>query len=179
MISSRLPIFALIALALGAARAVAAADHIDLANLAHARYVHCAFYRHYDTDPETGGPIMIEGKADALMHFQAVDAKHQKAQAIYTRMAGMRNVTVIETAKAIHFIDDVSGMYIVTTVDSCLDYDEKRGICVTYGAASARVFDPDVLSDPDKVYAKIKDDAEPGFCDQSFIGIQEAAHDTR
>jgi len=161
--------------ALGAAGVAAAADHDDFAYLEKARYVHCAFYKHYDIDPETGGPIMVEGRANALMHFQGVDAKHETARAIYTRMSGMRDVTVIRTPKALHFIDNVAGMYVMTTVYTCLDYDDKRGICVTYGAVNSRVFDSSVLTDPDAVYAKIKDDADPGFCDQSFIGIQEAA----
>jgi hypothetical protein len=168
-----------IAAALGAATAALAADHTDFTNLAKARYVHCAFYKSYETDPATGGPIMVEGKADMLMHFQGVDAKHATARAISTRMSGMRNVTVIQTDKAIHFIDNVAGMYVMTTVHTCLDYDEKRGVCATYGAVNSRLFDSSVLNDPDKVYEKIKNEAEPGFCDQSFIGLQEAAHDAR
>jgi len=161
--------------ACGAAGIAAAADHNDFDYLAKARYVHCAFYKGYETDPETGGPIMVEGRANALMHFEGVDAKHEKARAIFTRMSGMRDVTVIRTAKALHFIDNVAGMYVMTTVYTCLDYDERRGVCVTYGATNARVFDAAVLSDPDTVYEKIKNEADPGFCDQSFIGIQEAS----
>jgi hypothetical protein len=64
-------------------------------------------------------------------------------------------------------------------VHSCLEYDEKRGACVTYGAVNSRLFDAEVLNEPDKVYEKIKNDADPGFCDYSFIGIQEAATGTR
>ena len=169
----------MIAAAFGAVTAAVAADRSEFTNLAKSRYVHCAFYKGYETDPATGGPIMVEGKADALMHFEGVDVKHATARAIYTRMSGMRDVTVIQTDKAIHFIDNVAGMYIMTTVHSCLDFDEKRGVCVTYGAVNSRLFDSSVLNDPDKVYEKIKDDADPGFCDHSFIGIQEAEHDAR
>jgi hypothetical protein len=152
-----------------------AADHNDFTNLAHSRYVHCAFYKDYDTDPATGDPIMVEGRADALMHFQGIDEAHGTAHAIYTRMAGQRDVVVRHTPKAIHFIDNVAGMYLLTTVYSCLDYDEKRGRCLTYGASHARLFDATVIQDPDAVYEKIKASVEPGFCDHSFIGIQEAA----
>ena len=161
--------------ALGFASMACAVDNTDFANLARSRYVHCAFYKGYDTDPVTGGPIMVEGKADSLMHFQRVDAKNSTARAIYTRMAGARDVTVIRTGKALHFIDNVAGMYVMTTVHSCLEFDEKRGACIMYGAVNSRVFDSAVLSDPDKVYEKIKNIADPGFCDYSFIGIQEAA----
>ena len=165
--------------ALGAAATAVAADRFDFTHLATSRYVHCAFYKSYETDPATGGPIMVEGKANALMHFYGIDARHTSARAIYTRMAGSRNVTVVQTGKAIHFIDNVAGMYVMTTVNSCIDFDAKRGICVTYGAVNSRHFDASVLYDPDKVYEKIKNDADPGFCDHSFIGIQEASHDAR
>ena len=51
------------------------------------------------------------------------------ARSIYTRMAGLRDVNVIQTDKAIHFIDSVAGMYVMTTVHSYIDFDEKRGVC--------------------------------------------------
>mgnify|MGYP007044033496 CR=1 FL=1 len=169
----------LIAAALGVAPVAAATDASDISQLVKARYVHCAFYKSYETDPATGGPIMVEGRGNALMYFQRIDIEHETADAISTRMSGLRSVTVKKTAKAIHFIDNVDGMYVMTSVHSCLNYDEKRGACMTYGAVNSRVFDSSVLADPDKVYDKIKDVADPGFCDHSFIGIQEASHDGR
>ncbi len=155
------------------------AGETDFTWLAQSRYVHCAFYKAYETDPATGGPIMVEGKADSLVHFQNVDVKRAKARAIYTRMSGSHEVTVIQTDKAIHFIENVAGMYIMTSVHSCLEYDEKRGACVTYGAVHSRLFDTAVLNQPDKVYEKIKHNADPGFCDYSFIGMKEAASSAR
>jgi len=165
-----------IAGALGVVPAASAAERSEFANLAKARYVHCAFYKNYETDAATGDPILVEGRADALMHFQGIDVKNEKARAIYTRMSGLRDVTVMQTDKAIHFIDNVAGMYVMTTVHSCINFDEARGICVTYGAVNSRLFDSAVLTDPDKVYDRIKADADPGFCDHSFIGIPEASH---
>ena len=52
--------------------------------------------------------------------FQNVDVKRAKARAIYTRMSGSHEVTVIQTDKAIHFIENVAGMYLMTSVHSCL-----------------------------------------------------------
>ncbi len=157
----------------------AAADQSEFAHLVRAAYVHCAFYKGYDTDPLTGDLVLVEGRADALMHFQAMDLKQSKARAIYTRMSGSRNVTMVQTGKAIHFIDNVAGMYIMTTVHSCLNFDEKRGVCIAYGAVMSRHFDASVVYDPDGVYEKIKDNADPGFCDHSFIGTREASTDSR
>lgn len=175
MQSARLIQLLLAGAALGAAGAACAAEPTDFSNLARSRYVHCAFYKAYEKDPETGGPIMVEGKADSLVHFQNVDVKRAKARAIYTRMSGSHEVTVIQTAKAVHFIENIAGMYMMTSVHTCLEYDEKRGACIQYGAVNSRLFDSSVLNEPDKVYEKIKDHADPGFCDYSFIGIQEAA----
>ena len=171
--------FALLGGVLGLAVAARAADRTDFTNLAQSRYVHCAFYKGYESDPATGDPIMVEGKADSLVHFQNVDVKNAKARAIYTRMSGSHNVTVIQTPKAIHFIKNIAGMYMMTSVHSCLEYDEKRGACVMYGAVNSRLFDKEVLNAPDKVYEKIKANADPGFCDYSFIGIQEASSGRR
>ena len=174
----RFSTFALFAALLSVTGSVPAGE-TDFTQLAQSRYVHCAFYKAYETDPATGGPIMVEGNADSLVHFQNVDVKRAKARAIYTRMSGSHEVTVIQTDKAIHFIENVAGMYIMTSVHSCLEYDEKRGACVTYGAVHSRLFDTAVLNQPDKVYEKIKHNADPGFCDYSFIGIKEVASGAR
>jgi hypothetical protein len=171
-----MPVFAI---ALGAAGVAGAAERTDFTALAQARYVHCAFYKAYETDPATGGPIMVEGKADSLVHFQNVDAKHSRARAIYTRTSGAHEVTVIQTGKALHFIKNMAGMHLMTSVHTCLEFDDKRGACVMYGAVNSRVFDSAVLAEPDKVFEKIKDHADPGFCDYSFIGILEANRDAR
>jgi len=149
-----------------------------LSDLATSRFVHCAFYRHYDTDPQTGDPLLVESEGNALMYFEDIDISHARAREIYTHIAGQRSVTVIQTSKALHFIDNVSGMYIMTTIYSCLDYNE-HGKCVTYGAVNSTLFDPAVLTEPDRVYEKIRTDADLGFCDRSFIGVQEAAHHPR
>jgi hypothetical protein len=135
----------------GSAYPARAAERTDFTNFAKARYVHCAFYKGYETDPATGGPIMVEGRADSLVHFQNVDVKRSRASAIYTRSSGLHEVTVIQTAKALHFIENIAGMYMMTSVNSCLEFDEKHGACVMYGAVNARLFDSAVLNDPDKV----------------------------
>jgi hypothetical protein len=41
------------------------------------------------------------------------------------------------------------------------------------------VFDTSVLTNPDYVYERIKKDADPGFCDHSFISTQAATEPRR
>jgi hypothetical protein len=142
-------------------------------NLVASRYVHCAFYKDYEIDAATGDRLLVEGHSDSLTHFQAIHDGH--ARQISTRGAGAREVRVIAGGKYLHFVDEVAGMYVLTTVYGCLDHDPRSGVCLTYGATQSRHFDPRVLSDPDAVYEALKDESDPGFCDYSFIGLQEAA----
>ncbi|OGA37305.1 MAG: hypothetical protein A3G24_04625 [Betaproteobacteria bacterium RIFCSPLOWO2_12_FULL_62_13] len=162
-----------IATTLGAIAVMAPAAAVEFDSLVQSRFVHCAFYRNYDTDPATGNLLLIEGKSDSLTHYQAIDS--ERARSIDTRMAGAREVRVLDTGKHLHFIDSVAGMYIVTTVYSCIERDERRGVCLTYGAVNARHFDSRVLLDPDRVFTELRDSSDPGFCDYSFVGVQEAS----
>jgi hypothetical protein len=151
---------------------VAAQGASTFDNLVQSRYVHCAFYKAYEVDRLTGDHVLVEGRSDTLTHFQGIDG--DRARQITTRMAGAREVRVAHTGKYLHFIDPVAGMYVLTTIYGCIDRD-KRGICVTYGAMQSRHFDARVLSDPDAVYESLRTSSDPGFCDHSFFGIQEAA----
>jgi hypothetical protein len=155
------------------AAAAAAAQTTSYDNLVQARLVHCAFYKAYDIDKATGDRVMVEGRSDTLTHFQRIDDDH--ARQITTRVAGAREVRVIRSAKYLHYVDDVNGMYRVTTIYACLDREARTGTCLTYGAMQSRHFNPGVLFDPDAVYERIRDVSDPGFCDHSFIGLREAA----
>lgn len=164
-----------IALALIGA-AAAHAQNATFDNLVQSKFVHCAFYKAYEVDRTTGDLVLVEGRSQSLTYFQGIEGT--QARQITTRMAGARNVRVARTAKYLHFIDYIAGMYVLTTVYDCIDRD-KRGVCMTYGAMQSRHFDPKVLSDPDAVYEALKDSSDPGFCDHSFIGVQEASRGGR
>ena len=164
--------FGLALAALLVAGAGRAADVSPFEKLVQARYVHCAFYKAYDVDPATGDRIMVEGRSQSLTHFQAI--RDGEARQISTRVAGARNVRVAN-GRYLHFVDSMAGMYVLTTVYGCLDRDARSGQCVTYGATQSRHFDPRVLSDPDAVYEALKDSSDPGFCDHSFVNVQEAS----
>lgn len=170
----RLVLLATVGAAAGGFPGPVAAGEFD--NLVRSIFVHCAFYKEYEVDAETGNLLLVEGKSDSLTHYQGIDAGRERARTINTRMAGARDVRMVQTSKYLHFIDSVAGMYIVTTVYSCLERDERSGVCHTYGAMNARHFDSRVLLDPDKVFEALRESSDPGFCDHSFIGIQEASH---
>jgi hypothetical protein len=159
--------------ALTPASAIGSDDVSQYAMLVQSGLVHCAFYRDYEVDKVTGDLVMTEGHSDSLTHFRRIRGSH--ARQISTRMAGSRDVRVIQTGKYLHFVDQVAGMYLLTTIYGCIDQD-KHGVCLTYGAMQSRHFDPRVLYDPDAVYEALKDHSDPGFCDHSFIGVREASH---
>ena len=142
-------------------------------NLVHSPFVHCAFYKAYEVDRATGDLVMVEGQSNSLTHFQAIH--DGTARQISTRVAGARNVKVLNAGKYLHFVDTVAGMYVLTTIYACLDQDPRSGTCISYGATQSRHFDPKVLTDPDAVYEALKNSSDPGFCDHSFINVQEAA----
>lgn len=142
------------------------------AKLIQSRLVHCAFYKAYETDPTNGDLLLVEGRSNSLTHFQCIQGG--RARQISTRMAGSRDVRVVQTAKYLHFVDQVAGMYLLTTIYGCID--ERGGVCGIYGAMQSRNFDARSLHDPDSAYEALKDNSDPGFCDHSFIGMQEATN---
>ena len=143
-------------------------------NLVRSPFVHCAFYKQYEIDPHTGDRLLIEGQSDSLTHYQPLNG--EQLRSIDTRRAGAVNVQVVRGRKYLHFIEYSAGMYVVTTIYACLERDARTGMCINYGAVNARHFDARVWREPDQVYEELKAHAEPGFCDHSFINVQEAAH---
>ena len=151
----------------------------DLNRLARARDVHCAFYKAYEIDPDTGDRVMVEGRSDVLAHYQDISVARATARQIHTRMAGSRDVKVVRTPRYLHFIDEAAGYYQVTTVYGCLDHDARTGACRTYGAAATRHYNARVLREPDAVFERARPVSEPGFCDHGFVEAVEAARDAR
>ena len=168
---------AFLAALLAPAAAPAAETATAFVNLVQSRYVHCAFYKAYETDHPAGDLVLVEGRSNSLTHFQRIRGGH--ARQISTRVAGARDVRVLDWGKYLHFVDYMEGMYVLTTVYGCLDRDLKSGTCITYGATQSRHFDSRVLTDPDAVYEELKASSDPGFCDHSFINIQEASRGGR
>lgn len=161
------------ALALAAiAPPVTAAGTAQFDNLVRSPFVHCAFYRQYEIDPRTGDRLLVEGHSNSLMHYQRLS--DERMRAIDTRRAGARDAIIVRGAKYLHFIEHSAGLYVVTTIYACLERDAQE-TCINYGAVNARHFDARVLRDPDAVYEKLQAAAEPGFCDHSFLNVQEAA----
>jgi hypothetical protein len=74
-----------------------------------------------------------------------------------------------------HYIERSAGMFIVTTVYARLERDPQRVFCINHGVVNARHFDARVLREPDRVDEELQSYAEPRFCDNGFVHLQNAA----
>lgn len=135
-------------------------------------YVHCAFYRGYDIDPDTGQRLLVEGRSNSLTQYQR--QRDGRLRTVDTRRAGAGEARVVR-GRYLHYIERIGAMFVVTTIHDCLARDAQSGLCINYGAVNARHFDARVLREPDRVYEQLQARAEPGFCDHSFIHLHEAA----
>ena len=151
--------------------AALAAEAPGYATLAGSPYVHCAFYRGYDIDPQTGDRLLVEGRSDSLTHYQR--QRDGSVRTIDTRRAGAGAAMMVQ-GRYLHYIERSGAMFVVTTIYACLARDAQSGHCINYGAVNARHFDARVLRDPDQVYEELQALAKPGFCDHSFIHLREA-----
>lgn len=165
---------AVVGLALAASLPAVAEDAAyGFEHLVRSPSVHCAFYRDYDIDPQTGNRLLVEGRSNSLTHYQRL--RGEQVRSIDTRRAGAVDVQVVQ-GRYLHYIERSAGMFIVTTVYACLERDPQSDTCINYGAVNARHFDARVLREPDQVFEELQARAEPGFCDHSFIHLQEAAN---
>ena len=160
------------ALSMAVPAAAQQAEVAQFENLATSPYVHCAFYRQYEIDPDTGNRLLVEGASNSLTHYQR---QNGRLRSIDTRRAGAREAQLLRGKKYLHFVERSAGLYVVTTIYACLERDARSDMCINYGAVNARHFDARVLRDPDAVFEELQAHAEPGFCDHSFIHLREAA----
>jgi hypothetical protein len=96
-----------------------------------------------------------------------------RARAVSTRRAGSREVSVVRTDKAVHFVDHAAGIYVVTTVFGCNERDWRTNArrCVSFRAVNRRHFDASVHWQPDQVFERYRHLASHGFCDHSHFTV--------
>lgn len=164
--SARWAAIALVALGTRA-HAAAPADFDALVN---ANGIHCEFFA--DARP-ADGPADGAATAALLVHYNGMNRDRTRARVVSTRGAGSREVVVVRTDKAVHFVDQVAGVFIVTTVFGCNARERRAGAgrCLSYGAANSRHFDASVLWQPDQVFERDRHLASHGFCDHSLFTV--------
>jgi len=165
-----LHVLVLTVVGIDAALAAGAQPDMDFDDLVKARSIHCEFFPSLrPADMPFGGSDDL--RADVLVYYGGMNRERTRARVLSTRRAGSREVVVVRTNKAIHFVDHVAGMFTVTTVFGCNQRDSHTSTrrCLSYGAVNSRHFDASVHWQPDSVFERYRHLASHGFCDHSFV----------
>ena len=165
----RVLIQCLIPAAFAAAGALAHAGDLD--DLINATAIHCEFFPNVRPADE---PVRTDAlEPDFLVHYAGMNRDRTRARVVSTRDAGSREVVVVRTDKAVHFVAHAAGLYMVTTVFGCNERDLRRDArrCISFGAVNSRHFDASVHWQPDQVFERDRHLASHGFCDHSTIAV--------
>jgi len=152
------------------AHGISHADDFD--DLVNATTIHCEFFA---SARPADAPIARAGAStpEVLVHYAGMSRDRTRARVVSTRRAGSREVTVVRTDKAVHFVDHAAGVYMVTTVFGCNERDWRTNArrCVSFGAVNSRHFDTSVHWQPDLVFERYRHLASHGFCDHSDFAV--------
>ena len=151
--------------------AYAAQPAKDFDDLVNAQAIHCEFFAPLRP---ADAPADHEARApELLVHYAGMNRERTRARVVSTRRAGSREVAVVRTPKAVHFVDHAAGIFMVTTVFACNEREQRSNArrCVSFGAVNSRHFDARVLWQPDDVFERYRHLASHGFCDHSAITL--------
>ncbi len=167
--SDFLPVLALTVVGIDLGLAAGAQPGTDFDDLVKARSIHCEFFPSVrPVDMPIGGND--DPRADVLVYYGGMNREQTRARVLSTRRAGSREVVVVRTDKAIHFVDHAAGLFMVTTVFGCNRRDAvNTRRCISYGAVNSRHFDASVHWQPDRVFERYRHLANHGFCDHGFV----------
>ena len=168
----------LIPAAFAAAGALAHAGDFD--DLVNAPAIHCEFFPSVrPADARLGRSDALE--PDFLVHYAGMNRDRTRARVVSTRDAGSREVVVVRTEKAVHFVAHAAGDYMVTTVFGCNERNVRADArkCISFGAVNSRHFDASVHWQPDQVFERDRHLASHGFCDHSTIDVSGRSSQSR
>jgi hypothetical protein len=167
---ARVLIRSLISAVFSAAGVLAHAGDFD--DLVNATAIHCEFFPSI-RPADAPLPGAHDPEPDFLVHYGGMNRERTRARVVTTRGAGSREVVVVRTDKAVHFVTHAAGIYMVTTVFGCNERDLRSAArkCVSFGAVNSRHFDASVHWQPDHVFERDRHLASHGFCDHSAIAV--------
>lgn len=151
-------VLALLAAALAPLPAAAAAAYDALVD---AREVICEFQK-------TGAPPKRGREPDMLLVIEGIEAKAQGTRIVSSRSVGAKPVRVYPSDTGVHFVQDVSGSVIVTTVLACNEWKANQGgkrACRRFAAVNTWHFDQSVHRDPDRAFLRLPGTSYSGYCE--------------
>lgn len=143
----------------------------DFDDLVNATAIHCEFFA--SVRPADAPIARTDSSPEVLVHYAGMNRSRTRARVVSTRRAGSREVTVVRTDRAVHFVDHAAGVFNVTTVFGCNERDWRTNArrCVSFGAVNSRHFDASVHWQPDEVFERYRHLASHGFCDHSHFTV--------
>ena len=152
----------------------------DFDDLVNASAIHCEFFASVRAANEPGARTDTP-EPDFLVHYAGMNRDRTRARVVSTRNAGSREVAVVRTGKAVHFVAHAAGVYMVTTVFGCNERDLRTDArkCISFAAANSRHFDASVHWQPDQVFERDRHLASHGFCDHSTIDVSGRSSQSR
>ena len=92
-----------------------------------------------------------------LMVIENIRSDPDSARAVQTRSTGAHPLRRYAGETGVHFVEDLQGSVVVTTLLACEDRRRKSGreVCIRYSAASAWHFDSRVHRDPDAAFRRV------------------------
>ena len=136
--------------------AAGAAATVSVDELIEARDLVCEFYN----VPDWAGAaarFALRERADMLMVIENIRSNPGSARAVQTRSTGARPLRRYAGETGVHFVEDLRGSVVVTTLLACEDRKRKSGreVCIRYSATSAWHFDSSVHRDPDAAFRRV------------------------
>jgi hypothetical protein len=108
---------------------------------------------------------------DMLLVIEAIDPDTGQARAISSTQAGTKSLRYYRTGSAVHFVQDLAGSVVVTTVTGCEKWGRRHdeAFCVRFRALNSWHFDTSVYRDPDKAFSKLGTSSYHGSCEPWYL----------
>lgn len=135
----------------GGARAAPAIEQ-----LIEARDLVCEFYNASDW-ADAAARFALRERSDLLLVIENIREDPDSARVVHTRSPGSRSLRRYSGEAGVHFVEDLQGSVVVTTLLACEGWKSRRGreVCVRYSAAHAWHFDAGVHRDPDAAFRRL------------------------
>ncbi|MBI2959869.1 MAG: hypothetical protein HYY28_06120 [Betaproteobacteria bacterium] len=108
------------------------------------------------------------GEPDMLLVVEGIDAGARDTRIVSSRSVGAKPVRVYPSDTGVHFVQDLSGSVIVTTVLACDAWKARRDgtrTCRRFPAVNAWHFDQSVHQNPDRAFVRLASSSYSGFCE--------------
>ncbi len=127
-----------------------------LEQIIEARDLVCEFYNASDW-ADAAARFALRERADLLLVIESIREDPDSARVVHTRSTGSRSLRRYSGEAGVHFVEDLQGSVVVTTLLACESWKSRGGreVCVRYSAAHTWHIDTGVHRDPDAAFRRL------------------------